>query len=171
MRKTSFAKMHCSLARGLELMGDWWSPLIIRDLFLGVVRFDVLIDDLGISRNLLTQRLKALESKGLVKREAYQLNPPRYEYRLAPAGLDLVPVIVALTDWGDRWARPKEGTPILFEHTTCGHHFRPRIVCSECSDAITADTVRAHPGPGGAAKPGTKIVARLLRNTSRTTGR
>jgi len=170
MRKTSFAKMHCSLARGLDLMGDWWSPLIVRDLFLGLSRFDELVEDLGISRNLLTRRLQTLESKGIVEREAYQMNPPRYEYRLAPAGVDLVPVIVALTDWGDRWARPKEGTPILFEHTTCGHRFRPRIVCSECAAEIAADTVKAHPGPGGAAKSGTKVVARLLRNSAGAAG-
>jgi DNA-binding HxlR family transcriptional regulator len=97
MKRTSFARMHCSLARGLDLIGDWWSPLIVRDLFLDVVRFDDLVDDLGISRNLLTRRLNALMRSGIVARRAYQRRPKRYEYRLTEAGRDLVPAILALT--------------------------------------------------------------------------
>ena len=75
MKRTSFARMHCSLARGLDLIGDWWSPLIVRDLYLGVVRFDDLVEDLGISRNLLTRRLNALSKNGIVERHAYQRRP------------------------------------------------------------------------------------------------
>ena len=71
MKRTSFARMHCSLARGLDLIGDWWSPLIVRDLYLGVVRFDDLVEDLGISRNLLTRRLNTLSKSGIVERHAY----------------------------------------------------------------------------------------------------
>jgi DNA-binding HxlR family transcriptional regulator len=143
----------------LDLMGDWWSPLIVRDLFLEVTRFDELVADLGISRNLLTRRLKSLVESGIVERKIYQLRPTRYEYRLTPAGRDLVPAILALTAWGERWARPKEGSPMVFAHKTCGHLFEPRVTCSECGELITADTVIAIPGPGGAAKAGTKIVA------------
>jgi len=155
--------MHCSLARGLELIGDWWSPLIIRDLFLGVARFDQLVEDLGISRNLLTRRLASLVANGVVEREAYQRRPTRYEYRLTKAGRDLVPAILALTAWGDRWARPKEGSPILFVHRVCGHRFEPQVVCSECGEVIDMGTVAVAPGPGGAAKAGTRILARRLR--------
>ena len=111
MKRTSFARMHCSLARGLDLIGDWWSPLIVRDLYLGVVRFDDLVEDLGISRNLLTRRLNALSKNGIVERHAYQRRPFRYEYRLSEAGRDLVPAILALTAWGDRWARPQRRKP------------------------------------------------------------
>src|SRR5262252_4725849 len=89
MERTSFADMRCSLARGLELIGDWWSPLIIRDLFLGVTRFDELVEDLGISRNLLALRLRALTSNGIVERTPYGQRPVRYEYRLSEAGRDL----------------------------------------------------------------------------------
>jgi DNA-binding HxlR family transcriptional regulator len=163
MQKTSFAKMRCSLARGLDLIGDWWSPLIIRDLFLDVRRFDELVEDLGISRNLLATRLKSLTDHGIIERRAYQQRPVRYEYHLTKAGIDLVPVILALSDWGDRWARPKEGSPILFVHTVCGHQFHPAVVCSECGVPLVAAEVKAVPGPGGAAKTGTKIVARRLR--------
>jgi len=154
--------MRCSLARGLDLIGDWWSPLIIRDLFLNVVRFDELVEDLGISRNLLTRRLKSLAANGVIERTAYQQRPLRYEYRLTEAGRDLVPAILALTAWGDRWARPKEGSPILFVHKTCGHQFQPRVTCSVCGEAISADTVTPIAGPGGAAASGTKIVARRI---------
>jgi DNA-binding HxlR family transcriptional regulator len=166
MERTSFAQMRCSLARGLDLIGDWWSPLIVRDLFLDVARFDELIEDLGISRNLLARRLKSLTEKGVVERTAYQRRPTRYEYRLTAAGRDLVPAILALTAWGDRWARPKEGSPILFVHKSCGHEFSPRVTCSACGEVITADAVKAVAGPGGAAKAGTKIVAKRLRAAS-----
>jgi DNA-binding HxlR family transcriptional regulator len=154
--------MRCSLARALELIGDWWSPLIVRDLFLGVARFDELIEDLGISRNLLTRRLNALVDNGILERKAYQDRPARYEYVLTEAGRDLVPAILALTAWGERWARPKEGSPILFVHTDCGHQFRPQVACAACGGEIRAETVMALPGPGGAAKPGTRVVARRL---------
>ena len=163
MERTSFADMRCSLARGLELIGDWWSPLIIRDLFLDVVRFDDLVEDLGISRNLLTRRLKSLVENGIVARIAYSHRPARYEYRLTASGRDLVPAILALTAWGDRWARPRQGSPILFVHKSCGQHFQPAVSCPACGEAVSADTVRALPGPGGAAKRGTKVVAARLR--------
>jgi DNA-binding HxlR family transcriptional regulator len=165
MKRTSFARMHCSLARGLDLIGDWWSPLIIRDLFLNVVRFDDLVEDLGISRNLLTRRLNALVRSGIVARHAYQRRPRRYEYRLTEAGRDLVPAILALTAWGDRWAQPKEGSPMLFVHKTCGHQFQPQVTCSACGEAITGDAVKTLGGPGGAMKAGTRVLARRLRTT------
>jgi DNA-binding HxlR family transcriptional regulator len=163
MKRTSFARMHCSLARGLDLIGDWWSPLIIRDLFLGVWRFDELIENLGISRNLLTRRLNALVRSGIVERKAYLRRPTRYEYRLTKAGRDLVPAILALTAWGDRWARPKEGSPMLFVHETCGHRFQPQVTCSACGEIVAGDTVETVAGPGGAMKPGTMVLARRLR--------
>jgi DNA-binding HxlR family transcriptional regulator len=166
MERTSFAEMRCSLARGLDLIGDWWSPLIIRDLFLNVARFDELVEDLGISRNLLTRRLKSLAENGVIERTMYQQRPPRYEYRLTEAGRDLVPAILALTAWGDRWARPKEGSPILFVHKTCGHQFQPQVSCSACGETVSADTVTPIAGPGGAAAPGTKLLARRLHDAA-----
>jgi len=163
MQRTSFARMHCSLARGLDLIGDWWSPLIVRDLFLGLARFDELIENLGISRNLLTRRLKLLVGSGIVERKSYRRKPIRYEYRLTEAGRDLVPAILALTAWGDRWARPIEGSPMLFVHKRCGRQFQPQVTCSACGEVITADAVKTLGGPGGAMKPGTKVLARRLR--------
>ncbi len=163
MERTSFAQMRCSLARGLDMIGDWWSPLIIRDLFLNISRFDELVEDLGISRNLLTRRLKSLVTNGVIERVAYQHRPVRYVYRLTEAGRDLVPAILALTAWGDRWARPREGSPILFVHKSCGHLFEPKVTCSACAEVISAEMVKSNPGPGGATKPGTMLVAKRLR--------
>jgi DNA-binding HxlR family transcriptional regulator len=163
MQRTSFAKMHCSLARGLDLIGDWWSPLIVRDLYLGLSRFDELIEDLGISRNLLARRLKSLMGNGIIERQAYRRKPIRYQYALTAAGRDLVPAILALTAWGDRWARPKEGSPMLFVHTHCGRQFLPVVTCSACGEPIAADAVKTLGGPGGAMKPGTKVLAQRLR--------
>jgi DNA-binding HxlR family transcriptional regulator len=162
MERTSFAQMRCSLARGLDLIGDWWSPLILRDLFLGVTRFDELVEDLGISRNLLTRRLRALLASRIIDRVAYQRRPVRYEYRLTEAGRDLVPVLMALMAWGDRWAAPKEGRPIMFRHGRCGCEFTPRVTCSECGQPLDVHDLIALPGPGGAARRGTKVVARKL---------
>ncbi len=164
MERTSFTDMRCSLARSLELIGEWWSPLIIRDLFLGVRRFDDIVEDLGISRNLLTRRLKALIGAGIVERCAYRQRPKRWEYGLSAKGIDLIPTLLALTEWGDRWAGPKEGRPILFVHATCGHQFRPTVTCSVCGQSLSADAVAARCGPGGLAAPGTKVVARRLQS-------
>jgi DNA-binding HxlR family transcriptional regulator len=162
MRQTSFAEMHCSLARTLELVGDWWSPLILRDLYLGVDRFDDFVKDLGISRNLLTARLTRLVDGGVVERVRYQQHPPRDRYVLSAAGRDLVPVLMALTAWGDRWATPDGGAPIQFEHRDCGHRFTPTVQCSACAQPLTAESVRPVPGPGGRRAPGTMVVAELI---------
>lgn len=162
MERTSFADMRCSLARTLEKIGDWWTPLILRDLFLGVARFDALVEDLGLSRNLLTTRLKSLERHGIISRRAYQQKPVRHEYVLTEAGRDLVPILLALTAWGDRWAPPPEGAPLKFRHKGCGEIFEARITCSSCGELITDEDVEVLPGPGGAAAPGTKIVGRLV---------
>lgn len=162
MERTSFAKMRCSLGRSLEIVGDWWSPLILRDLFLGLSRFDELVENLGISRNLLASRLKALIEKGVVERAPYQERPRRYAYRLTDSGRDLVPSMLALTAWGDRWAQPDEGAPLVFVHTACGQRFEPQVTCSACGGPATADTVAVLPGPGGGAGPGTALLAQYL---------
>ncbi|MCI2237237.1 helix-turn-helix transcriptional regulator [Paenibacillus sp. TRM 82003] len=154
--------MHCSLAQSLQVVGDWWSPLILRDLHLGVDRFEDLVRDLGISRNLLTTRLQTLIAGGVVQRERYQEHPPRDRYVLTAAGRELVPVLMVLTAWGDRWATPPEGPPIAFEHRDCAHPFTPQVHCSHCGQQVHADDVVAVPGPGGRAGPGTMLIGRYL---------
>jgi len=162
MQRVSFARMQCSLARGLDVIGDGWTLLILRDLFLGLERFDDLVADLGISRNLLTRRLGQLLDSGIIERRAYARRPLRYAYALSPAGQDLVPTILALTAWGERWARPAEGSPLIFAHRACGQPFEAEVHCSACGGMLAADQIDVLPGPGGAARPGTMVVARRL---------
>lgn len=162
MKKVSFAEMHCSLARSLDVMGDWWTPLILRDVFLGVDRFDDLAADLGISRNLLTRRLKHLLAGGLLEKQPYRTRPPRYAYRLTEAGTELIPVLLALMAWGDRWARPPQGVPIRIVHEKCGHGCEAVICCDACGRGLNAEDIRAVAGPGGARKPGTMVLADRL---------
>jgi DNA-binding HxlR family transcriptional regulator len=162
MRQTSFSEMHCSLARSLELVGDWWSPLILRDLAIGPRRFDELADDLGISRNLLTTRLGGLIDADVVARTLYQERPRRYRYHLTAAGSELVPVLMVLTAWGDRWAPPEGGPPVRYRHRDCGQIFTPTVCCPSCSQVVTADKVDPLPGPGGRRAPGTKLVGDFI---------
>lgn len=159
MQRTSFAEMHCSIGRTLDVVGEWWSPLIVRDVYLGLVRFDDIAENLGISRNVLTARLAHLVEAGILVRRRYQDRPARYEYELTDAGRELVPVLTAVMAWGDKWATPPGGPPVSLTHD-CGHDFVPTVSCSHCGEAITTDSMTARPGPGAAAGPGTVVLAR-----------
>ena len=110
MQRTSFETMNCSVAQCLEVIGEWWSMLIVRDAFLGVRRFDDFQSRLGISRNILTTRLTSLVEAGVLQKVPYQERPLRHEYRLTEQGHDLWPVLTAMREWGDRWAAP-DGAP------------------------------------------------------------
>ena len=111
MQRRSFEDMNCSVAQCLEVVGEWWSLLIVRDAFLGVRRFDDFQARLGISRNILNQRLLHLVDYGVLERMPYQDNPPRSEYRLTDKGRDLWQVVTAMRQWGDKWAAPN-GPPL-----------------------------------------------------------
>jgi DNA-binding HxlR family transcriptional regulator len=163
MRQTSFAHMHCSLAHALELIGDWWTPLILRDLFIGLDRFDDLATDLGISRNLLTSRLAELVAHGIVERQRYSERPPRDRYVLTQAGHELAPIFAALTAWGDRWATPPGGQPAYFQHRLCGQIFTPGVACSHCGEPVAPEDLEVLPGPGAQSAPGTLVYGRLAR--------
>jgi DNA-binding HxlR family transcriptional regulator len=162
MRQTSFASVQCSLARSLDLIGDWWTPLILRDINLGIERFDDLAEDLGISRNLLTSRLGHLTRSDIVARRRYSEHPPRYHYVLTDAGRALMPVLAALTAWGDRFAAPEGGAPIVFRHRGCGHVCTPTVCCDACGEPIRNGGLEALPGPGARSGPGTRLLARML---------
>jgi len=159
--------MACSMARSLELIGDWWTPLIIRDLQLGLDRFDALADNLGISRNLLAARLAHLVEGGIVARRRYQEHPPRDRYVLTEAGQELVPVLMALTAWGDRWATPEGGPPLVFRHRGCGHEFTPTVSCDACGQPVRPAETEVLPGPGARTGPGTRRMAAMLAERSR----
>ena len=151
MQRTSFEEMNCSVAQCLEVIGEWWSMLIVRDAFLGVTRFDDFQARLGISRNILNQRLNGLVDHGVLERVQYQERPPRSEYRLTDKGRDLWGVLTTMRQWGDRWAAPN-GPRVETVHTACGHVAHAVHVCSECGESIDARSVKAV--AGAAARPG-----------------
>jgi DNA-binding HxlR family transcriptional regulator len=150
MQRTSFEDMNCSVAQCLELVGEWWSLLIVRDAFLGVTRFDDFQARLGISRNILNQRLSRLVDSGVLKRVPYQDHPPRSEYRLTDKGRDLWPVVNAMRQWGDRWAAP-DGPPVRIRHAACGRVVKAVPVCSHCGEPLDARAVTVVAGPGASA--------------------
>jgi DNA-binding HxlR family transcriptional regulator len=137
--------MDCSVAQCLEVVGEWWSMLIVRDAFFGVRRFDDFQNSLGISRNILNQRLTRLVDEGVLQRVRYQEHPPRDEYRLTDKGRDLWAVLTAMRQWGDRWASP-DGPRLVIEHKDCGHIAEAIPTCSECGGQMGPGNVRARRG-------------------------
>jgi DNA-binding HxlR family transcriptional regulator len=158
MRRKSFEEMHCSVAQTLEVVGEWWTMLIIRDCFLGITRFDEFHQRLGISRNILTERLDHLVETGVLTRHPYQGNPVRYDYRLTDKGRDLWLVLTAMREWGDRWVAD-DGPPVIVEHKACGHETTIVPTCSSCGGTVDARSVRARVGPGSDGMPTTGILA------------
>ena len=148
MRKASFADMHCSIAQSLEIVGEWWTMLILRDAFLGVRRFDTFVERLGISRNVLANRLDTLVAAGVLERRPYDEARGRFDYVLSEKGLALWPVMTALRQWGDEWLYGPGNEPLLIEHRTCGHTTTALMTCNECGEPLDARSVRAIPGPG-----------------------
>jgi len=138
--------LECSVARTLEQVGDRWTHLIIRDALYGVRRFDDFQADLGIARNILTKRLNRLVNHGILRKEQYQAHPPRYEYRLTEKGRDLVPILMSLLAWGDRWLADGD-VPLHVTHTDCGHQMHAVSVCSECAGSIDAFNLEPAPVP------------------------
>jgi DNA-binding HxlR family transcriptional regulator len=147
VERKSFADMHCSVAQCLEVVGEWWSMLVLRDAFLGVTRFDDFQQRLGISRNILIQRLNHLVEAGVLKKVPYSEHPPRYDYRLTDKGRDLWPIMTAMRQWGDRYAAP-DGPPVLITHKGCGELTEAVMVCSVCGEPMSARDVQVQPGPG-----------------------
>ena len=139
--------MHCSVAQCLEVVGEWWSMLILRDAFLGVTRFDRFQERLGISRNVLNHRLTRLVDEGIMTRTPYSDRPVRYDYRLTDKGRDLWPVITAMRQWGDQYAAPN-GPPITVVHKACGKTSQAIYVCSECGEPVAARDFSVERGPG-----------------------
>jgi DNA-binding HxlR family transcriptional regulator len=157
MRRKSFEAMNCSVAQTLEVVGEWWTMLIVRDCFLGITRFDDFQQRLGISRNILTERLEHLVARDVLVRVPYQEHPIRYDYRLTDKGRDLWLVLNALREWGDRW-EAEDGPPVVLVHRACDHETSIVPVCSSCGEHLDARAVRAKPGPGGRVRPADGLV-------------
>ena len=153
--------MACSLARSLDVAGEWWTPLIVRDVWLGRRRFDEIQSNLEVSRKVLADRLDTLVREGVLERRRYQERPPRDEYVLTAKGKELMEVFIALIGWGDRWTAEEAGPPMLMRHKGCGEVVRPEVTCSCCGEPLRAKEVRLEPGPGAREGWGTRELERL----------
>lgn len=140
----------CSIARSLEVVGERWSLLIVRSVLRGVVRFDDLKDELGITRSVLTTRLQHLCAEGVLEREQYSERPPRFEYRVTEKGAELWPMLVHLLRWGDKHYPEPAGPPMVIEHDGCGGRPDGHLVCDRCGALLEAANVTTTPGPGSA---------------------
>lgn len=147
MERKSFSEMDCSVAQCLEVVGEWWSMLIVRDCFMGVTRFEEFQRRLGISRNILNERLNSLVRSGVLERVPYSEHPVRYDYTLTDKGRDLWPVLTAMRQWGDQHAAPK-GAPIELVHRSCGEVTHAEMVCAWCGERLNSRNVKAVPGRG-----------------------
>ena len=148
MERTRFHTWSCSVARTLDIVGDGWTPLILREAYFGTKRFEAFQTSLGISRNILTRRLKRLVDEELFIKKRYQASPPRFEYHLTDKGRDLFGVVAAMLRWGDDWLAGDAGAPLeLFDRTT-GERVRPLVVDERTGRRIDVRELVARPGPG-----------------------
>jgi DNA-binding HxlR family transcriptional regulator len=142
----------CSIARTLDVIGDRWSLLILRDGFYGVRRFEDFQHDLGVARNVLADRLSKLVDRGIFERTLYAERPRRFEYRLTPKGRDLLPVLLTMMRWGDDWEGEGAEPPVKLVHVGCGHATHAVLDCAHCGDGLTlanvyVDPIRIRPRP------------------------
>ena len=146
MTPVDFATMQCSIARALDAIGDRWSLLILRDAFYGVRRFEDFREDLGVARNILADRLQKLVANGVLDRVQYDDRPPRFEYRLTDKGRDLLPVVLTMMQWGNKWTQEAD-PPVTVTHTTCGQEAVPVVTCSHCGEELVRRELRVEPLP------------------------
>ncbi|MET8852010.1 helix-turn-helix domain-containing protein [Amycolatopsis sp. NPDC004625] len=143
-----YAGQVCSISRTLEVVGERWTLLVLRDVVLGRHRFDELVDSLGVTRTVLSRRLSHLVDEGVLERTAYQQRPERYAYHLTDKGRALTPVIAHLMWWGDTYYPEPAGPPRLLVHRSCGGPVTGRFACEACGDQLRAGDIATEPGPG-----------------------
>lgn len=149
MKAKSFAGMRCSIAGALELVGDRWTLLLLRDLSMGLSRFDAFQSSTGIANTTLATRLKSLELNGIVARERYLERPPRDAYHLTEKGRDLWKVLTALREWGDRWDASGFGAPTIeVVDRDTDRELRLALIDPQTRQAVPSDRIRYRPGPG-----------------------
>lgn len=130
--------MPCPVARTLDLVGEWWTLLIVRDALHGARRFEE-FKATGIADNILATRLQKLTEAGILKRRRYQTRPERYEYLLTAKGRSLGPIVMALRQWGKRWTSGTDMSRI--RHETCGHDLTLEAYCLACDERVEAHDV------------------------------
>lgn len=150
MQRTNFGEMTCSIARTFDVIGEPWSPLILRDVWVGMTRFEQLQGDLGISRKVLTERLAHLVDQGVLERRPYD-NRPRYDYHLTTKGSELVDLLMVMKAWGDKWLAGQAGPPVLYRHHACGEISDVDLRCDSCGEPMHSGDVELLAGPGSAA--------------------
>jgi DNA-binding HxlR family transcriptional regulator len=153
VRRTRFDDWDCSIARTVDMLGDWWTPLVVRQAFLGARRFDEFQEALGIPRNVLTERLRTLVDLGVLTKQQYSERPPRYDYRLTEKGIDLYGVIVSMMTWGDRWLDWPDGPPIRLVDRDTGEPVEPVLVDRRTGEPIDPRRTRAVSAREGRAGP------------------
>lgn len=142
MGRAALSSQTCTIARAAALVGDEWTIMILREMFLGTRRFDDFLRQTGMSTHLLSQRLKKLESSRIVSRTAYCQRPPRYEYRLTEMGRALWPIVISFKQWGDRWLHDGD-PPVALVHKACSAVTEPQMTCSECGEPMDAHDAEA----------------------------
>ena len=145
---TDYAGQSCALARALEILGERWTLLIVRDAFHGLTRFDEFLSSLGIATNMLSNRLRKLVAHGVLERTG-----PRGSYHLTKKGRDLFPVILTLMAWADRYEPGPDGPEVLIRHTSCGHEAGASLHCEHCGDPVTLGELGVLPARGDALTP------------------
>ena len=157
MLPRDYAGQNCSVARALEVLGERWTMLVLRDAFQGVTRFEHFGRRLRIAPNILTKRLATLVDAGVLERRRYQERPERFEYVLTPAGRELLPALVDLMRWGDAHLAP-DGPPAVLRHGGCGGELGRGAVCERCGRPVMADDVEWYRGPGTHKTPGERMI-------------
>jgi len=150
MRRASLAQLPCPIARTLDLVGEWWTLLIVRDALFGARRFDE-FKTTGIADNVLTARLKRLVDAGILERRQYQSRPNRFEYVLTDKGRALAPVVAALRYWGTEWTTGEDQSPRLM-HAACGHDAAVGFACADCGRTVAMQEIQIAPARGAAVE-------------------
>lgn len=147
-KRTDFSEMNCSMARALDIIGEWWTLLVLREVFLGRRNFTQMHETLGVARNILSDRLATLVDNGVLERRTDPADRRRSEYHLTAKGRELLPVLVLLMQWGDRWADDGGGPPLLLTDRATGHVLDPALVDAETGRTIDLERVQPRRGPG-----------------------
>ncbi len=148
MLGSDYSDQICSISRALEVVGERWTMLVLRDVVLGRHRFDELVESIGVTRTVLSHRLRHLVDEGVLERTAYQERPRRFAYHLTEKGAALLPVIAHLLWWGDRYYPEPAGPPRLLQHRGCGGPVQPHFTCGGCGAELAPTDVTAEAGPG-----------------------
>jgi DNA-binding HxlR family transcriptional regulator len=143
VRRTRFDEWPCPIARTTDLIGDWWTPLVMREAFSGRKRFDEIQDALGIPRAVLAARLERLCDEGMLRKVRYEEHPPRYEYKLTPKGLAFYDVLAAMWRWGSDWLWDDDDPmPVKLVDRETAHEVRPVVIDENTGERIDVRRLR-----------------------------